>query len=82
MHGLIHTGSIGPEAGRRKQADRARNHRCLVGEDVAEHVLGQQDVELRGTRDQLHGGVVDERVLEAHAGVVGRDALDRLAPQA
>ena len=63
------TGSYRPgppcaEAGGREQPDRAGDHRRLVGEDVAEHVLGQQDVEVRRARDQLHGGVVDQHVLE------------------
>ena len=48
--------------------DRARDHRGLVGEDVAEHVLGQDHVEVAGARDQLHRGVVDQHVLELHAG--------------
>ena len=53
-----------PERGARQHAQRAGEHRRLVAEDVAEHVLGQDHVELRGSRHQLHRGVVDQHVLE------------------
>ena len=48
----------------RQHADRPGEHRRLVAEDVAEHVLGQDHLEVAGRRDQLHRGVVDEQVLE------------------
>ena len=57
--GSYRPGPSAPRLARRKQPDRARDHRGLVGEDVAEHVLGEEDVEVGGARDQLHGGVVD-----------------------
>src|SRR2546427_7166992 len=34
------------EGGRRQQSQRAGEHRRLVGEDIAEHVLGDQHVEV------------------------------------
>ena len=57
-------GPARPRGWPRQQADRAGDHRGLVGEDVAEHVLGEEHVEVGGARDQLHRGVVDEHVLE------------------
>ena len=39
-----------PERGAREHPDRAREHRRLVGEDVAEHVLGEDRVEVGAAR--------------------------------
>ena len=44
--------------------ERAGEHRRLVGEDVAEHVLGDDHLEVARRGDQLHRGGVDEQVLE------------------
>ena len=80
--GSYRPGPPSPETGRGQQADRAGDHRGLVREDVAEHVLGQDHVEVGRPRYQLHGRVVDQHVLERDARVVRRDALDHLAPEA
>mmetsp|Transcript_78051 Transcript_78051/g.188478 ORF Transcript_78051/g.188478 Transcript_78051/m.188478 type:complete len:286 (-) Transcript_78051:345-1202(-) len=67
------------EAGRGHQAERARQHRGGVGEDVAEEVLRADDVEVRGRLDELHRRVVDVHELELHLGVLRRH-LRRHAP--
>jgi len=70
------------EGGRRQHADRAREHRGLVAEDVAEHVLGEDHVEVPWRRDQLHGRVVDQDVLEPHVReLLGVHPAHDLAPQ-
>ncbi len=82
MDGLEEAGiAVGAEAGRGQHAQRSRQHRRLVAEDVAEEVLGDDHVELRGPRDELHRGVVDEQVVERDVGVVGGDGGDDLAPE-
>ena len=52
--------------------ERAGDHRRLVAEDVAEHVLGDDHVEPRRSGDELHRGVVDQQVVELDVGVVAR----------
>ncbi len=65
----------------RQHADGARQHRALVAQDVAEHVLGQHDVEAARVEDQLHRAVVHQEVVERHVGVSGRDFDDHAAPE-
>ena len=45
---------------RRKQAQRSRQHRTFVGQDVSEHVAGDDHVEVGGTADQVHRHRVDQ----------------------
>ena len=49
----------------REHAEGAGELGRLVGEDVAEQVVRQDDVELPGVLDQLHGRVVRQHMLEA-----------------
>ena len=51
-------------------------------EDVAEQVLGDDHVEVGRAADQLHGGVVDEHVLQLDVRVRRGGLDDLLAPQA
>ena len=69
------------ETRRRRQPEPAGHRGGEVGEDVPEHVLGDDDVELLGGAGELHGGVVDEHVLDLHVRVVGRDVADDAAPE-
>src|ERR1044071_3214557 len=64
VDGFEHTGAVRAQGRGRQQADAAREHRRLVAEDVAEHVLGEDHVEMAGIGDELHRGVVDEHVLQ------------------
>ncbi len=82
MDGLEDSGAALPQARRRQHAERAGEHRGFVGEDVAEHVLGDDHVEAARAGDELHRGVVDEHVVEGDVGVVGVDLGDDLAPEA
>ena len=62
--------------------DRAGEHRRLVAEDVAEHVLGDDHVEVTRGGDELHRGVVDERVPELDVReLLGMHAAHDLAPR-
>ncbi len=71
----------GAETGRRQHPQRAGEHRRLVAEDVAEEVLGDDHVEVGGTGDELHRGVVDQQVVERDVGVLRRDPAHHLAPE-
>ena len=59
------------EGGRRDHADGAGDHGSLIGEDVAEHVLGHDDVELGRILDDLHGAVVHEHLAVRDVRVLG-----------
>ena len=66
VHRLEEARAAVGEARGRRHAEPA-GHRCgEVGEDVAEHVLGDDDVELLRRRRELHRRVVDEHVLDLH----------------
>ena len=65
------------EAGGGQHPERARDHRGLVGEDVAEHVLGDDHVELGRIGDELHRRVVDEQVVERDVRVFAGEAARR-----
>ena len=56
--GVTAAGDPFPETTRAAVA-RADEHRCLVAQDVPEHVLGEKDIERPGVGDQTHGGGVD-----------------------
>ena len=65
-----------------KSPSEPGEHGRLVGEDVAEHVLGHDDVERARRRDEAHRARIDELVLEAHARLLRRHLDGDLAPQA
>ena len=80
---LAAAGGVGrAERGRGEQAERARQHRRLVRQDVAEQVVGDDHVEFLGRAQQLHGERVGVHVLKLHVGVLLLVQLGRLfAPQ-
>ena len=67
VHGLEQARPVAADRGAREHPERAGEHRRLVAEDVAEHVLGEDHVEVGRARDELHGGVVHQQVLELDA---------------
>ena len=69
------------ERGRRQQAHRSRQHRGFVGQDVAEHVLGDDHVEVARPADEMHRHRVDQHVLESDVLEFGADLAGDLAPQ-
>ena len=82
MAGLVQALSCSIERSRRQHADRPGQHGRFVGQDVAEHVAGHDDVKLLRRFHQLHGGVVHIHVIELHVGVLrmhfGDDVLPKL----
>ena len=66
---------------RRKKPERTAYHTRLVGQYIAEHILGHHHVEERGTLYQLHGGVIHEHEIECHILIFRRHIFRHLAPQ-
>src|ERR1700674_5069848 len=69
------------DAGRSEQADRSHDSAGLIREDIAEHVFGEDDVELGGLEDQRHGGRVHVHVGELDIGKIAGDTSDDFAPE-
>ena len=63
-------------------AHGTRQHRGLVGQDVAEHVFGRDHVEVPRPAQQVHRHGVDQHVLVDHVRIVGLHLVGDLAPQA
>ena len=80
MDGL-EKGHLGTDARRGEHAQRTADDAGLVGEDVAEHVLRHDDVEISRLADDLHGSVVHEHIVHRHLGILFGDALGGFAPQ-
>src|SRR5690606_25078923 len=57
------------------------NHAGFVAQNVAEHVLAEQDIELPWIPDQLHGGIVHIHMRELYVGILGRDFFNDLPPE-
>ena len=76
-------GRIGrAERGRGQHAERARQHGGAIGEQVAEQIVGDDDVELLGLAHQLHGAIVGVHVAELDVGIFGVvQLLHLLAPE-
>ena len=81
VDGLVEAERAGAEGGGGEHADGAGQHGRGVGEDVAEDVAGDDDVELSGGADQLHAGGVDIKVGQLHVGVFAADLDDDFAPE-
>ena len=77
----LEKGRIRPDTRRRQHPQRPADDTRLVGQDVPEHVLRDDHVEVRRLPDDLHRRVVHEHVVHLHLRVFGRDALRRLPPQ-
>ena len=83
VDGFIEPPTSVPERRRGQHAERAGEHRGLVGEDVAEQVLGQHHIEVARPAQQVHRGRVDQHVVQRHAReLVADDTAAHLAPQA
>ena len=82
MDGLIQAAGAVAQRGGRDHADGAGDHGSLVRQDVAEHVLGNDHVELGGVFDDLHGAVVHEHLAVFHIRVFGLQAVHHASPQA
>ena len=82
VDGLVQPPGAVPQAGGGHHADAAGDLAGLVGQDVAEHVLRDNHVELGGILADLHGAVVHEHLPVFHVRVLRRQAVHHLPPQA
>ena len=71
----------GAEAGAGKHAEGACDHGHFIAQDVAKKVFGEDDIEAFGLADELHGGVIDVKMVEDDIGVVSGDLGDCFAPE-
>ncbi len=74
--GLEETESAGgkfafAEGGAWEHPEGTGDHGHFVGEDVAEQIFSEDDVERARLFDELHGGVVDVEMVELNVGVLG-----------
>jgi hypothetical protein len=81
VRGLCHGVLVGGVE-RRRDAERAGDLTREVGEDVAEHVLRDDHVELVGAPQQVHGHGVDVVVVHRDVRVAGGDLAADVAEQA
>ena len=72
--------AIGVDVAARRDADRAGAGRAEIGEDVAEQVGGDDDVEAIGVHHELRGQDVDMIFVGAHVRIARRHRLDPPVP--
>ena len=58
MDGFIES-NFATDAGGRQQAQGSNDSSGLIGEDVAEHIFREDDIEICGALDEQHCGGVD-----------------------
>ena len=80
VDGLVEI-DLAADGGRGQHAERAGDDAGLVGEDVAEEVFGEDDVEVARDVHEVHGHGVDELVLDGDVGVFGLELVDGGAPE-
>ncbi len=69
------------EVGRGGESDPPRHRSGQVGEDVAEEVVGDDDVVAVGSLHEVDAGRVDMVVVTGHPGVLRRHLVDHPLPQ-
>lgn len=82
MDGLVQAPGAVAKAGGRDHADGTGDHGGFVRQNVAEHILGDDHVELRGVLHDLHSAVVHEHLAVLHIRVLGLQPVHHSAPQA
>ena len=81
MTGLIEAELTVVQTGAGQHADGACNHARLVGKNVSEHVLRENNVKLSRILHQLHGTVVHQHMLQFHLRIVRRNLFHNLPPE-
>ena len=66
---------------RRQHAQAPGDHGRHVTEDIAEHVLGEDHVELARLPHQLHGGIVHVHIIQRHTGVFLCHLMNHIPPK-
>ena len=78
---MLGVGAVGVDVAAGREADAAGDGRGDVGDDVAEQVVGDDDVEAPRVGDQEDRGRVDVLVGRLDLGELGADLVDGAAPQ-
>ena len=78
---LEHRHALGVQVRPRRDAHPALDHRAQVGEDVAEHVVGDDHVEPGGVLDEVDAGGVDVDVVRRHVRAPLGHLRERARPQ-
>ena len=84
MHRLEHRGegARGIDVRARRQADTAGDRGGLIGQDVAEQIVGHHDVESGRVGDQVNRRGIHMQIVGGHARVLGGDLGEDPLPQA
>ena len=82
MDRLIQAAGSLAQRGGRHHADAAGDLAGLIGEDIPEHILGHNNIKLRGVFADLHGAVIHKHLAVLNLGVLGLQAVHDGAPQA
>ena len=82
MDRLIQAAGALAQRGGRHHADAAGDLAGLIGKNVPEHILGHNNIKLRGVFADLHGAVVHKHLTVFDLGVLGLQAVHDGAPQA
>ncbi len=69
------------QAGRGQHSYGAGNHAGFIGQDITEHVGGNNHIELFRVPHQLHCGIVHVHMLKGHVGIIPGNLCDHFPPQ-
>ena len=81
MHGFEERGAAGMNVSGRGEAESTSELGGEVADDVAEKIVGDDDVELAGVADEFHGEGVDEKVTGIDFGIFGADGFEDALPE-
>ena len=81
MNRLEERGVAGIDVGAGSEAEATSELRGEVGDDVAEKIIGDDDVELAGIADQFHGKGVDVKVTGIDVGVFVLEGFEGALPK-
>ena len=82
MDRLVHASLAVAERSRCEESNRAGNLRCLVRQDVSEHIRCDDYIEERRVADDLHRRIVDIHVVESDIRIFGlAESVYGLAPE-
>ena len=82
MDGLVQSARTVAQGSRGQHTDGACDLGRLIGQNVTEHIGGNDDIELRGVAHKLHSGVVHQHIGALDVGILLCGLMDDLAPQA
>jgi len=78
---LKHRGAAWVDVAARGHAEAALESRGEVCDDVAKHIVGDNDIELARVADHLHAEGVDVHVLRGDPGIFGADFFEHSLPE-